>query len=229
MNDGRCLIDEKPVAYSPSATLLENARLARRLERPVNFLGIGTGRATDPPARQQDFESEIETLAAHDHWRSAETLLGAAASKTSFVEKGSGFDVIHFACHGRFNPTDPLDSGLECRDSLLSAREIADLKLKAHLVYLSACVSGRHDVRSGDEILGLTRAFIRAGAASIVASLWPIAGSRPTRLLMESFYEAWLVRKLSKVQAMQYAQLETKKRFPHPYHWAPFVLVGDWA
>jgi CHAT domain-containing protein len=229
MGDGRCLIDEKPVVYTPSAVLLENARLLRRTERPTSFLGVGVGRATDPPARRRDFESEVEALALHEYWGRRETLLGDAALKTSFLDKGGAFDVLHFACHGRFNPADPLDSALECADSLLPAGEIAGLRLKAHLVYLSACVSGRHDVRPGDEILGLTRVFIRAGVATIAASLWPIAGSGPTRLLMERFYEAWLVRKLSKAQAMQYAQLETKKQFPHPYHWAPFVLVGDWA
>jgi CHAT domain-containing protein len=229
MSDGSYLIDHKPLAYIPSTTLLLNARLARRSEQPARFLGIGTGSATDPGSRRQDFENEIEALAALHTWNGHEKLLGNRAIKKTICEYGSNFDVIHFACHGRFNADDPFDSALECADSLLTAREIAELKLKAHLVYLSACVSGRHDIQPGDEILGLTRAFIRAGAACLVGSLWPISGFKPTRLLMECFYDAWLVRKQSKVEAMQFAQIEVKKRFAHPYHWAPFVLVGDWA
>jgi len=229
MSDGSYLIDEKPVAYIPSATLLLNARLARGAKPPSNFLGIGTGRASDPAPRRQDFENEVEALAALDFWDGHEKLLGHLATKRTICENGSDFDVLHFACHGRFNPDDPFDSALECADSLLTAREITSLKLKAQLVCMSACVSGRHDIKPGDEILGLTRAFIRAGAACLVASLWPISGFLPTRLLMERFYDGWLVQKKSKVEAMRQAQIEVKKQFPHPYHWAPFVLVGDWA
>ena len=94
---------------------------------------------------------------------------------------------------------------------------------------MSACVSGRHDIRPGDEILGMVRGLISAGAASIVASLWPIAAWSSTRMLMETFYTEWLAEGRSKVKAMQAAQLATARRYPHPYHWAPFALIGDWS
>lgn len=244
----RYLIEEKPVAYAPSATLLENARLLRHTVKATTFLGLGVGKKADPTTRKEDFEQEIKTLADFPFWARSEILLGLQASKAEFVKRAGQFDVAHFACHGYFNRDDPLGSGLLLSDGtqlpeqletigtsgrhtdyLLSAREIASLPIKATLVYFSACVSGRHDIQPGDEIMGLTRSLIRAEVASAVVSLWPVAASKPTRLLMQRFYENWLGQGLSKVQAFQSAQLETMRSFPHPYHWAPFVLIGDWS
>jgi hypothetical protein len=230
--------------YAPSAALMMHARLHRRTAKPSRFIGFGTGRVDDPPARRQGFENEASTISALPLWKEREALTGVAASARAFLAGTSGADVVHCACHGYFDVSDPFGSGLllsdgeqlpaatvngESRDRfVLSARTIAAATINADLVYLSACVSGRHDIRPGDELLGLVRAFIRAGAASIIASLWPIAAWSPTHQLMETFYNRWLVNGLSKAHAMQAAQLETMKRHPHPYHWAPFSLLGDW-
>lgn len=226
---GSYLIEEKPVAYAPSATLLASARLRRRHARTDALLTAGVGAQGDPEPRRQDFEDEATALAAADHWSSSAALVGPEASKRELMARSADADVIHIACHGLFNEHDPLASGLLLADGVLSAREIAECTLDATLVYLSACVSGRHDVAPGDEILGLARGLIRAGVASSVLSLWPVAASAPTRRIMERFYAHWLGDGLSKAQALQAAQVETLAEHGHPYHWAPFVLIGDWA
>jgi CHAT domain-containing protein len=242
--DGTYLIEERAVVYAPSAALMMLARLHRKPARPARFLGLGTGRQADPPARRQDFEDEARAIASLSMWQDYEALTGAAASASALLERGRTADVVHCACHGHFDASDPLASGLLLSDGqqlpelrpdgapprefLLSARDVAAAPLQADLVYLSACVSGRHDIQPGDEILGLVRALITAGAASIVASLWPVAAWGSTRLLMETFYKRWLVDGRPKARAIQEAQLETLARFDHPYHWAPFSLVGDW-
>lgn len=240
---GRYLIEDRPVVYAPSAALMMHARLHRRTSKPTRFIGFGTGKADDPPARLHGFEDEVRSVQALPLWGHAEALTGVAASARAFLTVGDA-DVLHCACHGHFDADDPFRSGLLLSDGerlptltangdsrdrfVLSARTIAASTINADLVYLSACVSGRHDIRPGDELLGLVRALIRAGAASIVASLWPIAAWASTRDLMETFYTRWLVDGLTKARAMQAAQLEVMKRYPHPYHWAPFSLLGDW-
>jgi CHAT domain-containing protein len=242
---GRHLIEELPIVYAPSAALAINARLHRRPSRPATFIGFGTGKADDPPARREGFEREVLAISGMPVWENPDPLTGVAASCDAFLQRAGHADVVHCACHGHFDARDPLSSGLLLADAgqlpewmagaepdrrfIVSARTLAAGSLQAHLVYLSACVSGRHDIGPGDEILGLVRALIRAGAASIVASLWPIAAWSPTRLLMETFYARWVSGGGSKAKAMQAAQLETMRRHPHPYHWAPFTLFGDWC
>ncbi len=239
---GRYLIEDKPVIYAPSATLLTHARSQRSADRPKTFLGLGVGGDNDPPNRKQSFEDEVADLSQLSYWEESRALRGGDASKETFLDLSTRFDVLHLSCHGHFEPSDPLESGLilanfaenshgdeSPEQPRLTAREIADLDLNVHLVYLSACVSGRHDTQPGDEIMGLTRSLIRASASTAVVSLWPVAAAGSTRILVHKFYENWLGGTLSKAEALQAAQLEVMQSFPHPYHWAPFVLFGDWS
>jgi CHAT domain-containing protein len=225
---GRYLIEERPIVYAPSAALMTYARRRASRGGAARFRGFGTGQADDPAQRRQGFEDEARAIAALPMWAAPETFTGESATTRAFLTEAATADVVHCACHGFFDADDPMASGLLLADGRLSARTLADARLEADLVYLSACVSGRHDIRPGDEVLGLVRALIRAGAASIVASLWPIAAWTSTRRLMERFYDHWLVEGMPKMRAMQAAQIETMREHPHPYHWAPFALLGDW-
>ena len=176
------------------------------------------------------------------------------ASKELVKKMIGGHDVIHFACHGIFGADaggDPLDSGLLVSDGettlplstfrqlgiterashFLSAREIMNLELTADLVTLRACSSGRAELEVGDELIGLTRAFLYAGAPSLLVSLWNV-NKRSSQKLLNEFYRYWLdpQRPLPKWQALQQAQQSLMKdpEYQHPYHWAPFILSGDW-
>ncbi|MBE7382146.1 MAG: CHAT domain-containing protein [Leptolyngbya sp. SIO1E4] len=109
-------------------------------------------------------------------------------------------------------------------DGWLTAEEIASLDLQADLVILSACDTGRGRI-TGDGVVGLTRAFLAAGADTVVVSLWQVPDI-PTAALMVAFYEQ-LAQVQNKAQALQQAMQITKQQFPDPLNWSAFVLVGE--
>jgi CHAT domain-containing protein/Tfp pilus assembly protein PilF len=141
---------------------------------------------------------------------------------------------IHFATHGLISTNHPQHSGLVLtldadprEDGLLQVWEIFNLKLQAELVVLSACRTGLGQEVRGEGILGLTRAFMYAGAPSVVVSLWRVA-DRSTAELMIKFYQH-LDRTADKAEALRQAKLELMRnpRYASPYYWAPFVLIGE--
>jgi CHAT domain-containing protein len=122
----------------------------------------------------------------------------------------------------------PLFSGLALADGWLTTLDIFSLRLQASLVTLSACETGRSLVGGGDELLGLMRATLAAGAASLLASLWAVEDSS-TATLMQGFYSR-LAQGERKGEALRQAQrdfIEAGTSYAHPYFWAPFFLVGD--
>lgn len=142
---------------------------------------------------------------------------------------------LHFATHGHISEARPELSALQLtrtqgsrEDGLLQAHEIFDLRLAADLVVLSACETALGKEVTGEGLMGLTRAFLYAGADSLVVSLWPVADDAATPDLMVSFYRR-LDRSGDKSEALQAAKLELirKKQYAHPYYWAPFILVGE--
>jgi CHAT domain-containing protein len=165
-----------------------------------------------------------------------EAMLEDKATPTRLREMAPNCCILHLAAHGDFRPDNPLFSGLALSGGWLTTLDIFNLPLKASLVTLSACQTGRNVVAGGDELLGLMRAFLYAGAASLVLSLWAVE-DRSTSQLMEVFYSK-LAEGRTKGEALRYAQLQFIKRqgnsedtetgtFCHPYFWAPFFLVGD--
>jgi CHAT domain-containing protein len=166
---------------------------------------------------------------------STQAFLEEAATQARLREGAPGCCLIHLATHGAFRADAPLFSGLALADGWLSTLDIFDLRLSASLVTLSACQTGRNVVGGGDELLGLMRAFLYAGAASVLLSQWAIQDQAAAQL-MKAFYtkltEGW-----TKGAALQHAQraLIGKQEedggpagtYAHPYFWAPFFLVGD--
>jgi CHAT domain-containing protein len=141
---------------------------------------------------------------------------------------------IHFATHGVMSERQPQYSGLVLtldedpqEDGLLQVYEIFNLKLNAELVVLSACKTGLGKEVKGEGLIGLTRAFMYAGAPSVVVSLWQVA-DRSTAEMMVKFYEQ-LDRAEDKAEALRQAKLAMIQagRYAHPFYWAPFILVGE--
>jgi CHAT domain-containing protein len=181
------------------------------------------------------------------------------ASKAGILEEAPTHELIHLACHGVFGGDqsfDALDSGLLVSDGqktlslseasamtpkdrhqwIISARDIFAVRLCANLVTLRACSSGRSALYYGDELVGITRAVLYAGTASLIVSLWNVH-QRSSQMLLATFYETWFKQqsanssgRISKWKALQQAQVAMLRgAHNHPFHWAPFILVGDWV
>jgi len=115
-------------------------------------------------------------------------------------------------------------SSIRLGTSYLSVYDIYQLKLPAEIVVLSGCATGLNVVSPGDELLGLARGFLQAGAQSLVLSLWDVQDST-TRDFMVAFYTR-LQQGSSRAVALQQAMQEVRNAHPHPFYWAPFVLIG---
>jgi CHAT domain-containing protein/Tfp pilus assembly protein PilF len=161
-------------------------------------------------------------------------LLRDRATEQTLIEQAGRAGIVHLAAHGKLNAAEPLESFIALapdpgkqQDGQLTVREVYNtLRLtQVDLVVLSACESTGGEVSDGDEIVGLTRAFIFAGTPSVIATLWSVR-DKQTGLLMEHFY-THLRAGASKAAALQKAQQAVRKIYPHPYYWGAFVLTGD--
>lgn len=212
----RYLIERFEVSYAPSATVY--ALCQKRESRDSgNALVVGVEDPSIPAAT-------AEAHAVAEHLPGAGVRVGDRATMAALREEAPDRATLHLACHGLFRSDNPMFSSLKLRDGWLTAADAMGLDLTGALVVLSACESGRNEVIGGDEVIGLTRGFLGAGAATLVVSLW-LVQDETTAEFMGNWYER-LRAGGGRAAALRAAQLEIKQRYPHPYYWAPFVLVG---
>lgn len=215
----RYVIERREVTYAPSAVVLRHS-LSRQANAPERALLLGVANAQTPRVRD-----EIRTLAPL--FPEATALLDEEATLAALRQQASSADVLHLACHGQFRPDNPLFSSLRLTDGWLTVRDAYHLDLShCNLVTLSACETGMSAVAPGDELIGLARGFISAGAPSLVLSLWTV-DDEATAQLMASFYRR-LRAGDHPAAALRSAQLQLLKDEPHPFFWSPFILVGRW-
>jgi CHAT domain-containing protein len=141
-------------------------------------------------------------------------------------------DFVHVAGHAFFSSVDPLGSGLQLAsgDTLTAAQIFGWRALDASLVTLSGCETGVSANHPGDELIGLVRAFLYARASAVVVSLWPVQ-DRSTGFLLRQFYARMLADpSVLKVDALRQAMLDTMSQtgWEEFYHWASFIMIGDW-
>jgi CHAT domain-containing protein len=148
------------------------------------------------------------------------------------------YRIVHFATHSILNNEHPELSGIvlslvntrgQTQDGFLRVHGICSLKLSAQLVVLSACQTALGKDVKGEGLIGLTRAFMYAGAPRIVSSLWEV-DSTATAELMTRFYNKMLKDKLAPAAALREAQISmlNETQWKSPYYWAAFALQGDW-
>ncbi len=184
-------------------------------------------------------EAEQIRALASGAGRGAEVLTGMRASEGELASRDlRQYRVLHFATHGLLNAERPQFTGVVLSlvgngagaDGFLRADEVYNLRLGSPLVMLSACESGLGRERRGEGVMGLTRAFMYAGAPTVGVTLWSVS-DRATVDLMASFYRELLGARPAAPSAALNAARRTmlaRRETSAPYFWAPFVLVGDW-
>jgi CHAT domain-containing protein len=182
---------------------------------------------------------EAESIAALAPAGQSIKALDFRASRETVIKTNlAGYRIIHFATHGLLNNRNPELSGIVLslvgidgrpQNGFLRLHEIYNLKMPIDLVVLSACQTALGKEIRGEGLIGLTRGFMYAGAARVVASLWKVDDAA-TAELMKQFYRGMLVKGLPPAAALRDAQTQIRRqaRWRSPYYWAAFVLQGEW-
>ncbi len=237
---GAWLVERFAVSYAPSASALA-ARAAGNVSASGSIVALGAVHFGDepPPGHRAPLDSlphtaeEVRALAAASKGPIV-TLTGDFATRTRLLALPAlhQASLIHIATHGEANEAEPERSGLWLAEEdgvpgFLGLGDILGIPLDASLVTLSACETGYGRLERGEGVIGLSRAFLAAGARSVVVSLWKV-NDRSTALLMQQFYRP-LLRKHAPAAAALAAAKRTLIADPEtrsPFYWAPFVLVG---
>jgi len=242
------LVVADPIFDASDARLKGASQGAARARESVQRLSLASALAdvTDVKSgnlklvRLDGTRSEADEIAkfARSNGGQADVWLDFDASEAKLQErKLENYRVVHFATHGLLDAERPQFTGLALSlvgeasaDGFLRVDEVFNLRLGSPLVMLSACETGLGRERRGEGVIGLTRAFMYAGAPTVGVSLWSVA-DKSTSELMPEFYRRLLAGQGGGAPAaMRAAQISmiAGKRYSAPFYWAPFVLVGDW-
>ncbi len=215
-NGDEHLCDSFTISYAPSASVFFACQ-----EKPASantsslILGIPDERA---PQILEEAQS-VSALLPQPTLR-----VGSEATSSLLREKGPRTGLLHIATHGVYRQDNPMFSGIRLGDGYLNLFDLYQMRLNANLVALSGCATGMSFVAAGDELLGLQRGLFYAGASTLLLSLWDVH-DQSTSELMQLFYREYL-RTGDMPTALQHAMQQLRRQNPHPYFWAPFVLVG---
>lgn len=253
---GRYLLEDYALHYAPAGALFQFTAAQPRLpSRAGPVLMVADPQTTRRSALDVPLPrlpgARLEASAITREWRVGEVLAlsGQAATESAVREQAATRSILHFAAHTVVRDDDPFASYLaltrssadEEADGVLTAQEVYRLSLRADLVVLSGCRSASGTI-AGDGMATFARAFLYAGSASLIASVWEVA-DQPSHRLFPSFYRAWLGG-ATKAAALRQAQLELladlragRVRVPtavgpvpvpeHPVFWAGFSLFGE--
>ncbi len=204
--------------------------------------GKGAGGARLPRLAGTRAEAQGIARLAASSGRKVDTWLDLDANEASVETRDlKSYRVLHFATHGLLNAERPQFTGVvlslvgnkESADGFLRTDEIFNLRLGSPLVMLSACETGLGRETRGEGVLGLTRAFMYAGAPTVGVSLWSVS-DKSTADLMTDFYKNLLAKDgmtaTTPAAAIRLARqnMIAGRKYSAPFYWAPFVLVGDW-
>jgi CHAT domain-containing protein len=213
----RFLIDEFTISYAPSASVYRLC-CAKRPRSGGEALVMGV-----PDARTPYIVEEIQAVART--FPRARVFLGEEATADRLAAYGPTSPFVHMATHGLFRRDNPMFSSIRLGSGPLSVIDLYQLRLSAELVTLSGCSTGLNAIVGGDELLGLVRGLLYAGAQAVLLTLWD-AYDMSTADFMESFY-GHLQSGSNKARAVQLAMRDLREQYPHPFYWAPFTLIGQ--
>ena len=244
---GNYLIQDYSLFYAPSFAILNEMALRRPQQNSnESLLAFGNpvigrnGRLKQNLHRLPDAETEVAAVAAAARTHMKQVLVGRGADEKTFKTLAPQYATIHLATHGVLDNRDPMNSYLVLtqtedeteNDGLLHAREIIDMNLDADLAVLSACETANGRISPGEGVIGVSWAFLVAGARSVVVSQWRV-NSASTSQFMKNFYQAMIRENESNSRSKSHALKEASlrlvqdRRYRHPFYWAGFVLVSS--
>ncbi len=217
MHDGESfLVDQYEISYAPSGGVYAACQ-DKQVNEDGGALVLGI-----PDAQAPLIKAEVQSLSTIIP--KTKLFVGEHATEAVLRSHGTESRIVHIATHGYFRQDNPMFSSIRLGDTHLSLCDLAHFLIPAELVVLSGCATGLNVVAPGDELMGLVRGLLQAGAQSLILSLWDVH-DESTKDFMIGFYTHWL-QGLSKAKAIQTTMLELRERHPHPYYWAPFTLIG---
>ncbi|HEX3153435.1 MAG TPA: CHAT domain-containing tetratricopeptide repeat protein [Candidatus Angelobacter sp.] len=221
LSDGkRYVIDDFSVSYAPSSSIFAVCQKKPHRTDEGDTLVLAV-----PDARAPYIQEEGHFVAsAMDN---ARLFMGEEATEEQLRLHGPASRFIHIATHGYFRQDNPMFSSIRLGNSLLSLFDLYQLHFDAELVTLSGCGTGMNVVIGGDELIGLVRGLLYAGAQTLMVSLWEVH-DQSTAEFMRDFYQGYK-NSANKANALRNAVLKLKQKRRHPYYWAAFALVGKFA
>ena len=219
LDQDRYLIDDYTVSYAPSSSIY-----AVCTKKTVNKSGAAVLMGV-PDQNAPSILGELRALCKI--LPRPKMFVGRFASEYVLKDVAQNARLIHIATHGYFRQDSPMFSSIRMGNSYLSLYDLYQLHLPVELVTLSGCATGLNVVAAGDELIGLARGLFQAGAQSLLLSLWDVH-DQSTADFMTAFYRRFEAGE-DKATAVREAMLELRKTYPHPYQWAPFVLMGKYA
>lgn len=215
-NDGY-LIERHEIAMLPSASMI---RHLKPVSAPVDSASALIVSVADTDAPELVYEARtIASLLP-----GSRLVIGEQATVDAVSDSMTDPSLVHLACHGQFHAALPDASGLRLADRWMTVKELYQLRLRASLITLSGCETGRSRVGTGDELVGLATALFTAGAQSLLVSLW-MTDDRETSVLMTKFYRE--LRDGSRpLEALRQTQRTALANNAHPAFWASFVFMG---
>lgn len=178
-------------------------------------------------------KAEVQGIAALFDKNSQRTLYGQQATESAIKTSDlRPFRYVHFATHGILGNEIPglIEPALvlanePMEDGLLTSSEVSKIRLNADLAVLSACKTGSGKFSHGEGVLGISRAFLLAGSNSVLVSLWGVADQETAQLMLEIYRN--LQSNVPVDEALRKSSLNIRKSNPHPFYWAPFILIGN--
>ena len=233
-NNNNYLTEKFSISLSPSAMVLNLCMkkgdfYLKDKNWQRNILALG-----NPDLGETQFDlpfAELEIESIELIYPGVNSYLNNKATEKQLKDSNEEANLFIFSCHGEFDPLNPLFSALllapdEDNDGRLEAHEIFELEINSYLVAMSACETGLAKIGVGDDVVGLSRSFIYAGAASLLSSLWKV-DDLATAILVKRFFRN-LKAGFSRAQALQKAQLFVRENInDHPVFWSAFNITGD--
>jgi CHAT domain-containing protein/tetratricopeptide (TPR) repeat protein len=212
----RHLIDRFEISYAPSASVLRYCIESQDIAGGSPLI-VGVADELAPMVDQ-----EVRMLGSL--FSESRVLSGIDATRLAFSEAARAASFIHIATHANFRQDNPMFSSFKLADGYLTALDLFSMSCQTNMVALSGCQSGLAEVSGSDDLIGLVRGFLYAGARSLLLSLWSV-NDESTATLMAEFYKEWRGGS-NRAKALQTAIQTVRQAYPHPFHWAPFILIG---